>query len=65
MVCCVIFDVFLAPYKPGISAPPHLSPFVDNEREGYVPRQRKVLDKWAKGEVYKSDDEIDNENDDK
>jgi pescadillo protein len=31
------------PYKPGVPAPSHLSPFVDNEAAGYVPdRQREI-----------------------
>lgn len=34
----------ISEYQPGKILPPHLSPFVDNEKEGYVPERQKEID---------------------
>ncbi|CAE8658068.1 unnamed protein product [Polarella glacialis] len=37
----------IVPYAPGRAPPPHLSPFVGDNAEGYVLRQGEILDDFA------------------
>lgn len=56
-------NLYLLPtgqYKPGQAPPPHLSPFVDNEKEGYIPERQKEI-QALKGEAVDDLDEEENE----
>lgn len=55
-----INNLFMLPtsqYKPGIPPPAHLSPFIDNEAEGYVPMRHKEIQHLKGEEVVESDNE--------
>lgn len=46
------------PYKPGVPPPPHMSPFVDDQKEGYIPTRQKEINA-LKGEDFDLDMEED------
>ena len=46
-----MFLLPLAKYKAGATLPPHLSPWVDNEEEGYKPAYAKEIERLKNGEA--------------
>ena len=50
-------------YKPGSPPPPHLSPFVDNKLEGYLPKRQEEINelKGVTEEMYEPDIDEDEE----
>ena len=54
-------NLFLLPtqsYRPGVPPPPHLSPFIDDSKEGYIPTRQKEINQ-LKGEIVDDDEEED------
>lgn len=53
-------NLFLLPtgqYAPGAALPAHLSPFIDNEKEGYVPDRQKEIAHLKGEEIVDSESE--------
>jgi pescadillo len=53
-------NLFLLPpsqYTPGIAPPAHLSPFIDNVKEGYMPNRGKEIAHLKGEEVVESDED--------
>lgn len=62
---CINHSILLpaSQYKPGSPPPPHLSPFIDNKAEGYMPKRQEEINemKGVVEEVYVP--EVDEESD--
>jgi pescadillo protein len=54
-----MFLLPIAKYEVGKTLPPHLSPWVDNEEEGYQPAYAEEIERLRNGEVvaYEADDQ--------
>jgi pescadillo len=53
----VMFLLPIAKYAVGASLPPHLSPWVDNEEEGYKPAYAEEIERLKNGESIDADQE--------
>ena len=56
-----MFLLPIAKYSVGAILPPHLSPWVDNEEEGYKPAYAEEIERLKNGEVVASDDAAEEE----
>lgn len=55
----------VAPYGPGVKPPHHLSPFVDDERVGYIPAAVEQRRRWTHGDAEPvSQEHVEEESDD-
>jgi pescadillo protein len=54
-----VFLLPIAKYSVGINLPPHLSPWVDNEEEGYKPAYAEEIERLKNGEPLPMDAESD------
>lgn len=50
-------------YIPGKPLPPHLSPFIDGQKEGYIPQREKEIASLKGIEIVEEDEESSEEQD--
>jgi pescadillo protein len=56
-----MFLLPIAKYEAGKTLPPHLSPWVDNEEEGYQPAYAEEIERLRNGEVLVASEEVDDQ----